>query len=66
MRTLTIELDDEVYHRLEVLAARDDDRITTGVERFLTELTLAFEEKRLPVMVHEERNRIIKKEFGSD
>ena len=49
-RSLTLTLPEEVYLYLELRAAKDNDRITTGVERFLTELVLAKMEKR-PVQV---------------
>ena len=64
MKTLTIELTDEVYHRLEVLAARDDDRIKEGVERFLTELVNSFEEKRMPTVVYVENHKTVIRKFG--
>jgi hypothetical protein len=47
MREITIKLPYEVAHRLEVMAARDDDRIETGIEALLTYLTEQFDAKRV-------------------
>ncbi len=51
-RTLTLTLPEEVYLYLQLLSARDDDRVEAGVERFLTELAMAKQEAR-PVVVRE-------------
>lgn len=45
MKELTIHIPDEVYHRLEVQAAKDDQRIAEGVARLLAFLVAGFEGK---------------------
>jgi hypothetical protein len=51
-RQLTLTLPEEVYLYLQLRAAIDDDRVETGVERFLCELVAAKKEAR-PVVIRE-------------
>lgn len=44
MKTITIELPDNIMHRLEVCAAKDGNRVSEGVARLLTYLVEHFEE----------------------
>ncbi len=45
MRKITITLSDDVAHRLEVMAARDDNRIDTGIEQVLTYIVEQYEKR---------------------
>lgn len=47
-RVLTITLPDHVYHRLEVCAAKDEQRIAEGVEKLLTSIVEQYEEQKPP------------------
>lgn len=44
-RQVTIDLPEDVYHRIEVLAAKDDQRISDGITRLLTYLVSLWEDK---------------------
>lgn len=46
MRTVTIELPDDVAHRLEVRAAVDDLKVETGIVQLLTHLVEVYEDGR--------------------
>lgn len=46
MRRVEIVLEDDVAHRLEVMAAIDDIRLSDGIERLLTHIVRNFEEQR--------------------
>ncbi len=46
MRRVEIVLEDDVAHRLEVMAAIDDVRLADGVERLLTHLVRNYEEQK--------------------
>ena len=46
MKQITINLPDDVAHRLEVCAAKDDQRIAEGIVNLLTYLVKHFEEGR--------------------
>ena len=46
MRAITITLPDEVIHRLEVISAKDGDRLAAGIEKLLTYLVGQFERTR--------------------
>jgi predicted transcriptional regulator len=45
-RKITIELPDDIAHRLEIMAAKDDLRIAQGIENLLTYLVNTFEKRR--------------------
>jgi hypothetical protein len=46
MKTLTLDLPDEVYSHLEIRSAIDDMRIKEGVEHMLIEMASAHKERR--------------------
>ena len=43
-RKITIELPDEVAHRLEVCAAKDDQRLVEGIQNLLIHLVENFKQ----------------------
>ena len=49
MREITITLPIDVAHRLEIMAARDDNRMENGITQLLTYLVEQFENNKKEV-----------------